>query len=40
MAAFGQQTTGLPPPLLTALKQIDTEFDALIEQSVPLKKAS
>lgn len=40
MAAFGAEMTGLPPPLLAAIKQIDTEFDALIRQAVPLKKAS
>jgi hypothetical protein len=40
MAAFGSETTGLPPPLLAALKRIDTEFDALIEQAVvPLRVA-
>jgi hypothetical protein len=40
LAAFGNETTGLPPPLRAALKQVDTEFEALIAQAVPLKKAS
>ena len=40
MAAFGNETTGLPPPLGAALKQVDAEFEALIAQAVPLKKAS
>jgi len=40
MAAFGNETTGLPPPLLATLRQMDAEIDALIVQAVPLKKAS
>jgi hypothetical protein len=39
MAAFGQDVTGLPPPLRNALKQVDAQLDSLIDQAVPLKKA-
>jgi hypothetical protein len=39
MAAFGQDVTGLPPPLRHALQQVDAQLDSLIYQAVPLKKA-
>jgi len=39
MTAFGNEVTGLPPPLRAALRKVDAELDALIHQAVPLKKA-
>jgi len=39
MAAFGEELTGLPPPLGAALKQVAAQFDELIRDAVPLKKA-
>lgn len=39
MAAFGTEVTGLPPPLREALKAVDAQFDALIHQAVPFRKA-
>jgi len=38
VAAFGTGPTGLPPPLLAAVNNLDTQFDALIGNAVPLKK--
>ena len=40
MAAFGDDVTGLPPPLRTALRRVDTELDALIQQAVPLRRTA
>jgi hypothetical protein len=40
VAAFGTGPTGLPPPLLAALNNLDAQFDTLIANAVPLKKAS
>jgi hypothetical protein len=39
MAAFGTETTGLPPPLRTALQTVDAQLDALLHQAVPFRKA-
>jgi len=39
MAAFGNEITGLPPPLRAALRKVDAQLDALIYDAVPLKKA-
>jgi hypothetical protein len=40
MAAFGDDVTGLPPPLRTALRRVDIELDALIQQAIPLRKTA
>jgi hypothetical protein len=40
MAAFGNQVTGLPPPLRAALDKVDAQLDALICRAVPVKKAA
>src|SRR3954468_16652030 len=40
MATFGNDATGLPPPLRTALRRVDDELDALIQQAVPLRKTA
>ncbi|HEX6878815.1 MAG TPA: hypothetical protein VF135_00495 [Terriglobales bacterium] len=40
MAAFGDDVTGLPPPLRTALRRVDTELDALTQQAVPLRRTA
>jgi hypothetical protein len=40
MAAFGEGPVGLPPPLLAAVNQLDAEFDQLIQEAVPVKKAA
>jgi hypothetical protein len=39
-AAFGDDVTGLPPPLRKALRQVDRELDALIQKAVPLRKTA
>jgi len=38
--AFGQEVTGLPPPLSNALRQVDEQLDGLIAAAIPLKKAA
>ena len=40
MAAFGDDVIGLPPPLRAALRRVDSELDALIEQAVPLRRTA
>ena len=40
LAAIGNGVTGLPPPLLIALNNLDRQYDALIADTLPLKKAS
>ena len=40
LAAFEEHPAALPPKLSAALRQVDTQFDALIKDAVPLKKAS
>jgi hypothetical protein len=40
MAAFGDDVTGLPPPSRTALRRVDIELDALIQQAIPLRKTA
>ena len=40
MAAFGDDVTGLPPPLHNALRRVDSELDALIQQAVPLRRTA
>ena len=40
MAAFGDDVTGLPPPLRTALRRVDSELDTLIQQAVPLRRTA
>jgi hypothetical protein len=40
LAAFGDDVTGLPPPLRTALRRVDSELDTLIQQAVPLRKTA
>lgn len=39
-AAFGDDVTGLPPPLRNALRQVDSEPDALIQKAVPLRRTA
>jgi hypothetical protein len=40
MAAFGDDVTGLPPPLRTALGCVDRELAARIQQAVPFRKTA
>jgi hypothetical protein len=39
-AAFGDDITGLPPPLRKALRQVDSELDALIQKAVPSRRTA
>ena len=40
MAAFGDDVTGLPPPLRAALRRVDDQLDALIQHAIPLRKTA
>ena len=39
VAAFQEHSAALPPKLSAALKGVDTQLDALINDAVPLRKA-